>query len=583
MEIVKVADILDANGLNEPVLNALLPNVDNYTALLMQPKGHIEASPAGVRNADRDLAKRQFAQLLNNAIEVQADLVVTPEYSMPWDTLIGSVTAGAIPAQGQLWALGCESIRYSELQALKQILAPSAILLYEELEPNHSRFVDPLAYVFPAPSADRNGEQKLIILVQFKTYPMGDPDHFEVEGMQRGSSIYQFGTQGSLKLASLICSDAFAFEDNHAKAIYDRCLVIHIQLNPKPRHEQFLGCRQRLFASHGDATEVLCLNWAENVEMLLGGQVKSWKNIGGSAWYLRPDKFDNRKTTLCANHQKGLYYTWAGTLHAHALFFNYRPATYLLRATKVDHVGVHGALSRRRGPQLIETCTWNDTNGIWEEQQAVDDGFAAVVGESDQAADEIRRIAGNDPFEAERVLALCAGKIDNGHQRLWYDLEQLDSCVIEASEVIRRLTFCQDPDQHASESRISRLRRCGRLWEILHKNDLLPPSLADLADGFTFAWSLSSPHQNVLSSAGKCATALYMGEDSNVTHIEATAKKLAEYLHRGTSDIYESLCAKQRLAVYYRQGDEIVLYDPHRYVKIDQTGEVSEFDIGREM
>lgn len=80
MDIKQVAETLVPAGLNPPALNVLIPNEDNYTALLMQPQGQIEASPAGVWNRNRDLALRQFGRFLVDACESQADLVITPEY-----------------------------------------------------------------------------------------------------------------------------------------------------------------------------------------------------------------------------------------------------------------------------------------------------------------------------------------------------------------------------------------------------------------------------------------------------------------------------------------------------------------------
>ena len=38
---------------------------------------------------------------------------------MPWETLAKAIQGGAVPAQGKLWALGCESLKLSELEALK--------------------------------------------------------------------------------------------------------------------------------------------------------------------------------------------------------------------------------------------------------------------------------------------------------------------------------------------------------------------------------------------------------------------------------------------------------------------------------
>ena len=582
MIITLVSAVLNGTGFGSPVLNALMPNETNFSVLLMQPRGQIEATTAGVRNHDRALARRQFGCFLDDARQTQADLVITPEYSMPWEILINAIKSNTVPGPGKLWAFGCESIRYSELEALKQDLAPFATMVYEPLQADGARFTDPLAYVFRAPLTDGNGATSIVVLVQLKTFPMGDNDHFEANGLQRGTCIYQFGGgETSLKLVSLICSDAFALLDTHAMAIYDRALIVHIQLNPKPRQEQFRLYRDRLLRFQGDETELICLNWAGDVEVWCGDNVNPWNNISGSAWYLKPDKFDERDATLAANHRRGLYYTRLEPLHVHALFFNYKPATYLLQATKVAHIAVAATISRRRGPQLTKTFVWDDAATAWVEQVAAEDGFAAIVDEAGHAKDEIKRIADRNPFEVERVLALCAGKIGNSDD--WHKVHRLDSCAIDTSEVICRITYCQDTDPFACNFRVARLKRCGHLWSILKTDGRLPPALADFKDDFRLEWTVDCPHQNAISARGQRATVIYMGEEANDTEIEAVAKTAAEYLHRGFSDPKGSHDARQRLAVWYRdQHGEIKQYGRDRFTKYNDPGDDAEFDIGRE-
>ena len=180
MDIMPVADILLKNALGAPILNALIPNVENYTVLALQPDGDIEASDEGVRSRDRVLVTRQFGKFLEYAKETQADLVITPEYSMPWKVLSAVISGGSGPVKGKLWALGCESIKISELESLKERLAPFATVIYEPIDASSTRFVSPLAYIFVSPSAQDNGEAKTVLLLQFKTHAMGDPNHFEI-------------------------------------------------------------------------------------------------------------------------------------------------------------------------------------------------------------------------------------------------------------------------------------------------------------------------------------------------------------------------------------------------------------------
>ena len=115
MKIKSFTEILQAAGLAAPSFDALIPNDQNYTAMLFQPQGDIEGDPSGVRNHNRDRAVAQFSRFLQEAVQRQAELAVTPEYSLPWDVLIGAIKSGATPGPGKLWVLGCESIKYAEL------------------------------------------------------------------------------------------------------------------------------------------------------------------------------------------------------------------------------------------------------------------------------------------------------------------------------------------------------------------------------------------------------------------------------------------------------------------------------------
>jgi len=582
MEIKSVEEILKCAGIGLPTLNVLVPNVDNYSTLLMQPHGDIEVDDQGVRSFDRILATTQFSQFLSNAVEAQADLVITPEYAMPWDVLLGAIQDGVKPSRGKLWVLGCESIKLSELETVKTEMSPYATVIYESLEMDNERFLGPLAYVFVAPALAADAEDRLIVLCQFKTNPMGDADHFEVNRLLCGSNVYQFGNVSGqeIKLVSLICSDAFEFLDQQARTVYDRGLVIHIQLNQKPRQEQFRLYRDRLLRFNGDATELICLNWACNIQLRNDGNETAWNNIAGSAWYLKPDKFDSRDETLSVNHKRGLYYTWLEKLYVHALFFNYIPATYLINATKVAHVGVAAPLSRRRGPQLSKSSVWNTDTESWEEQECLEDGFSNIVGEAGDASTNIKDISDLNPFIAERILALCSGKV--GTRVDWYFVNQLDSCVIDASEIIFRVTFCQDSEPKVCDFRIGRLKRCRRLWNILQDSANLPPALTDFTGGFSFDWISQSPNQNAISEQGARATVIYMGEDVTIDQVDAVKKTLEELLHRGSRDPDKSIEARQRLAVWYRNDDsEIVVHNPHTYAQIDMTGDRSAVDIGR--
>jgi hypothetical protein len=577
MHFKSVSDVLQDHGCAHPTLNALTPNVSNYKAMMFQPHGEIEASVDGVFSKDRPFAKKQFSKFLELAHQEEADLVVTPEYSMPWGVLKNAVETGVAPASGKLWVLGCESIKLNELNTLKAQLEPIAKVIFEPLTAQQNRFLDPLAYVFLTPLAVGGGT-RLIILVQFKTKPMADSDHFEVNGLQLGSHIYTFArTANDIRLASLICSDAFGLLDPQAEEIYSRTFIIHLQLNPKPRHEEFRRYRDRLLRFGCTELEVVCLNWACDVVEWSGAKENPWKNVAASAWYLKPETFDSRDDTLSHNHRRGLYYTWLSTHRYHVLFFNYAPAVFKLTATKVFHHGVSAVESRRRGPQLTKVYTWSAAEN-WAEQDKCDDEFSSIANEAGAAKAALEKMRSENPISAERVIALCSGNIRD--EIKWHDVRELNACRIDSTEIVKRVTFCQDNDAAASTYRIAQLRRCAILASILKDDALLPRALDDVKNGFEFEWKASAPHQNIYAKKGP-ATVIYMGEESTVEMVEAKKKRVAEYLHRETSSADESLTAKQRLAVWYRDNGALKLVKPDEFIQIDKPDSASQFDIAR--
>lgn len=579
MQIYPISQLLSDAGFAAPDLRVLNPNHENYTALLLQPEGEIEADNNGVRNADQDLVCRQYAGFLAQAVSEQSALAITPEYSMPWRVVEESLRAGTTPAEGALWVLGCESITIEQLNGFRDSVRDIATVLYEPLAPQPNRFLDPVLYVFASRPSHGSDNLHLVIIVQFKTSPMGDPGHFEINGLQVGSRVYCFGNGTTqLRLATLICSDAFAFLDSHANQLYHRTLLIHIQLNKSPRHAQYRRYRQKLLDFDGDETEVLCLNWAKEVHECYAGQRTCWNHLPCSAWYLRPDKFADDDVTITTNHNNGLYYTWLNDSRCRALFFTYIPAIFAITASKVAHHGVAAAMSRRRGPILDSTRVWDNASSQWVVSNAVSDGFAAIVAESGSAAADLQTLASASPLRAERTLALSAGQIMHSD---WYTLKKLDSCLIDTTEVMRRITACQDSDEGARQFRTKRLRTAHRVASMLTTR--LPAALSDLHAGFRFDWSPQSPHTNIVSAAGRRATAIYLGDEHSMVSVDEIYTRAVDHIGQAEKSADAINDGRQRLAVWYRDkhGDD-VQYQPHRYVEYDDSRTDSAVDIGRE-
>lgn len=131
MNILGVDQILANHGgggrpLEMVRLTALEPRREPFVAVLFQPHGTINASVTRIGNANSTSVLPMYRSVLDSALQSQAQLVVTPEYSVPWG-LIREIARGPLrPPRGALWVLGCESTTPDELDAFAAEL--SAVL-----------------------------------------------------------------------------------------------------------------------------------------------------------------------------------------------------------------------------------------------------------------------------------------------------------------------------------------------------------------------------------------------------------------------------------------------------------------------
>ena len=84
-------------------LQALEPSRGHYLAMLCQPHGTVHATNQGIGNSDSGANAPMYVEFLQRATNALADLVVTPEYCVPW-SVFEEVTKGRIlPPLGTLW------------------------------------------------------------------------------------------------------------------------------------------------------------------------------------------------------------------------------------------------------------------------------------------------------------------------------------------------------------------------------------------------------------------------------------------------------------------------------------------------
>jgi hypothetical protein len=522
LEIIPVEQRLKREGLEPPRLNALQADDTLYTVLAHQPPGRIRIAPDSIGHADIVEAKQRTTAFLQLAATTgsQPDLAVSPEYSVPWEAVLEAIEQGIVPEEGKLWVLGCESLALGGLDAIRQRLGERAIVLDDDVSPgarSTQQYRNPLVYVFLT-QCSTDMSTRLVLLVQYKTAPSGDPQNTEATGMLPGIYIYAFGTMPSeVRLITLICSDVFGFRQDLIDQYYKGLLLLHIQLNNSPRHLLYKKYRQELFAAAGE-TELLCLNWADNVVSVDENDANEhpWKNICGSAWYLCSPETNLSDDAILENHRHGIYYTRHEPIRAHALQFHYRPRVFLLQATKVFHHAIPKPRSMRTGPKALKTFVWAQDQNRWVQprtpSELPDDGFCEQLNRVSAVGIELgdlRDLYRTCPIAVERVMAITAGQF--GVPADWHTPTRIDSMRLCEQEVVRRITVTQDPATEAVAFRDGRFALTGTVAELRASGYAWPSSVEALRKGFKFNWLPRYPNRNVVAEDGTLATVVHAG------------------------------------------------------------------------
>ena len=576
-------------------LRALLPTRDPYNVLLLQPTGPIVGSAERVGNEDATRAEHVCRSFLQKAAQVPADLVVTPEYCLPW-TLVQEIRATASklrPSDGAIWVLGCESITPMELAAAVVKIREAGNFVYHETldtaETASKVYVDPLVYVLWC--TDAAGSRVLSLIVQFKTEASRDLLDVEVRSLCLGNVVYSFNRGiNKIALISIICSDAFAFNEQLINDYHPNCLLIHIQLNQKPAHHDYAAYRTQLCkVGSRSNVELLCLNWAGAIlERIGNGELKNWQNNSGSAWYVPPAKFNALETHIVDAHRFGLYYSLVAD-RWHTFFLNSEPHALLLQKQKVLVHDCSQALMPAFCVTVAGRWVWNTSDDLWADKMSADDCFGTVLATYHALPVQLTSLANISPIAVERALELLSGPSTKPES--WFRVDVLECMHVAAQESIRRITVNQEPDPNSPgvPYRRSRLQRAQDAITLPGHGVPWPPTLKDLEDGFSFQWSEGAPHYNVVAKNSDAPAALiYLADQSNEDLVDkaytfASGAILPHALKMAignSADPMDAIArARDRLCVVYRMDHALKVWGPDRTSRIDRPPETSAVDI----
>ena len=552
MQIKEAREVLSGLGIEAPELEVLQPTEASYVSLLLQPSGPILGGAARIGALDQAASAAKTLDFARLARERGAHLAVTPEYFAPWAALKTLIFTGATPLAGCLWILGCESIREEELTQFKADAPANCEVIYEPLDhlAADRHLLDPVALVFN--SKRTNGQECLVVLVQFKTFPSRDKLFAEEAVLRCGTTVYRLGGErGKLSLVTLICSDVFALNEATVVDLVDRSTVVHIQLNPKPMSDDYRKYRATAFKHSVKSTDchVLCLNWARTiVQFNDAGNTEKWPAVGGSTWYLPTDSCTEMDAVVFPNHQHGLYYTYM-TERRHALVLDYEEAVFECRVPKVMTNGL-AIFVNKNGPSAISRYEWNLGSASWIAQaNPPGTGFTELMASTPDAATALPGYSTQSPLNIERLLALSAGAIAGGDS--WKQLSTIDSFQIGSDELVHRITVVQGTDDKADRFRNQRLQAVAEIRHELDRRDAWPPQIVGVGKASEIAWDPAGKPFNVHGDGVKPALVCYLGENPLGRDVEKTASKLIDLLRRqgGYDD--------KRLCLIYRKRGEL--------------------------
>ena len=544
MQLKYIDEFLETNGLKNPSLAVLRATGDRYDAMLLQPESEVVCRNDFIGNADPITANKKHLAFFQLAASKGAHLVITPEYSTPWDTVETLINHSVLPSEDALWVIGCEAITPDALSTFRQEHPTVTWIIPDSPQRGTRIFLDPLLYLFS--TRTQAGDSKIVALVQFKTQEMGgDRDTFlERNNLIKGHTIFVLRNgESSIYLFTLICSDALSFTPGDLKNLEQPHLILHIQLNPDPRHPAIQKYRKDLFDTRSNNKEVLCLNWAKNIRVQ--GKTVPLNEISGSAFYTKSSELDTRDPSVLGNHAQGLYLTHWKSARGYAFFLNYSESVFYFSSTRSSQTAAPPQTASRTGPQMISTFGWDSAAHGWMQVLDCSSGIDGLCSQFDLTQFK-RNAAADNPLNFERLLTLSCGLIKG--TRWNPSPDSLLIFEIDDKEIIFRVAFCEDPHAEASAFRGRTLNHLKTLHEILADPVQFPKTIADLAGNCEIKYVDAEAPANLFSTRGGTpAFVAYVGHEGTPSDKKQLYDKMVTFCSDKDN-------ARSRVVLWYHVG-----------------------------
>ena len=307
IEYKGVNDILKEKGIKYSNLNVFENRGTVIKLGYWQPKGVIVYDRKKGFFCNEPSHSDKAKKFIDYIRREKIDVAISPEYSMPWNVLYEIIGNKELwPQKGKLWCLGLEGASYETVKDfLKEKEGEDVYLIAEDIEQlNQNEFFSCIVYLFYL-------EKKLICVVQFKTTAASDRwAELEAIGLTPGNTIYYFCDETHTNyLFAYICADALNQGIGVVKetVAYQKCIILHPQLNPKPLHDSFNSMRKSFLDYSKSNIRIISVNWAkETVLKRDEGEDDIVVEDSFTACYYSESTISNVEKLLVKNKKKGI-------------------------------------------------------------------------------------------------------------------------------------------------------------------------------------------------------------------------------------------------------------------------------------
>lgn len=554
-KFVRVSNLLKENY---PSLTICSNNGSPVKVMQWQCNGQITIDRmSGVKKEDV-LFLNKARKFIEESSNLNADLVLTPEYSFPFTVLEEIVNNKLMwPKSGQLWCLGAQGENRTVLgDIFKRWHETPNVNLVDcaAIDLENNNFISSLIYLF------RTNDQNLCILPQYKIGSMADGSNtFEGPYLCRGKQIFVFDFTSEKcenVFLSLICADALRVPASDViREIPERYIILfHPQLNPDPRHTDLVSFRKILYSTGQKDTRIITLNWAEGTYGDYDNH--SYKfDIPWSAYFKKPTaELSNRslRNSKEVSHKKGTPYIISDHIE---IWFSDR----------IEHCKFFIISKGDNGSSVIPVVHRDDptTENIYSYDEQVNSWVPGQLG----CASNIRNVFSEFEIPMDLPYPVCTidedacdrcKKTDYFYGSLFGKFE--NSEIICSSEQIARLLVASDKESDSLRRQKFDMLIC---LKRLLANGEVPNSLNYLKDNYMFKVSEDFPLQgldqyniapiNITHHDGEALVVI-----TNEMNISAVAKLVKEL-----GDCLNSRYRNQILVYYKSPGNGYIFYDKH--------------------